>query len=468
MSLREKRVRRFLFLTFFVKGKMKLYNEEESIREVIGKELSYDSIRHDIVAIIPTYNEEESIREVIENCKKYLDRIIVIDDGSSDNTYEVITRAGVHPLRNNRNLGKGAALREGLREALDAEIFITMDGDGEHNPDDIPRLIEPLISNKADLVIGSLTDLLPLRRRFLYEAAALAVSLITGYRLRDVLSGFRAFNRSFLEEIMPFLTSNGYNIEVEEILLSRLLNMRVVNVPLSRFFPPRKSFSRIVTSYITKFFQIGVTIIKYLPYLLKIRPFKRKMVIEMKVHLQPVEGHGGSLAIPMSLDSFLEPVLDNSTLLTLNELTLIADILPLSSKIPEEYLERLQHRLEKDLKDKKEYYEREYSIHWDDFLNPSDIIDENELKFLPLPEKIKIYLRAEAALEYSLGKYLLEKELLEGQITYEEYESELKAIEHEVYSSLTGHVSLSEYESELKAIEEVLGYGVQDHGINNR
>ena len=106
--------------------------------------------------IIPAYNEELTIGSVVALARKYGD-VLVVDDGSADRTSEIARNAGAFVIKHETNMGKGAALRTGFEYALsmDYKIVVTLDADGQHNPDEIPVLLEPIVNGKADLVIGS-------------------------------------------------------------------------------------------------------------------------------------------------------------------------------------------------------------------------------------------------------------------------------------------------------------------------
>jgi len=110
-----------------------------------------------IIVAIPAYNEEETIAKEVLKAKKYADKIIVCDDGSADSTAEIAKSLGVDVIRHKRNLGYGAAIQSLFERAkrLDFDVLITLDGDGQHNPDDIPKVIKPIIDDEADIVIGS-------------------------------------------------------------------------------------------------------------------------------------------------------------------------------------------------------------------------------------------------------------------------------------------------------------------------
>jgi len=110
-----------------------------------------------IVAVLPAFNEQRTIAEVILKTEKNVDRVVVVDDGSSDLTAEVAERLGATVIRHKRNIGYGAALRSGFEHALklNPKVVVTLDTDGQHDPNEIPNLVKPILEGKADVVIGS-------------------------------------------------------------------------------------------------------------------------------------------------------------------------------------------------------------------------------------------------------------------------------------------------------------------------
>lgn len=194
--------------------------------------------------IIPAYNEELTIGSVVALAKKYGD-VVVVDDGSSDRTSEISREAGAVVIRHKTNKGKGAALRTGFEYALTKEydVIVTIDADGQHNPDEIPHLIEPLLKGEADLVIGSryLNDSkkkIPLYRRFglwvLNKTTKVASNLDV-----DSQSGFRAMSRKALEAIE--LNSDDYSAETDMIVRAQEKGVKIKEVPISvRYDVPKK------------------------------------------------------------------------------------------------------------------------------------------------------------------------------------------------------------------------------------
>ena len=110
-----------------------------------------------IIAGLPMYNEEETIGTVIRRTEKFVDRVICVDDGSSDSSARIAEKSGAIVERHRFNRGYGGALKTifSVTKNIDADILVTLDSDGQHNPEDIPLLIEPILAGEADIVIGS-------------------------------------------------------------------------------------------------------------------------------------------------------------------------------------------------------------------------------------------------------------------------------------------------------------------------
>ena len=123
-----------------------------------------------VIAIIPAYNEVNNIVNIINQVKNHVSSIIVIDDGSVDDTYKLALSTNIKVVRNNRNRGKGAALKRGFLESLkhNPDIVITIDADGQHDPEDIPILLKPIQEGMADLVIGSRYNALSIKKLLEY------------------------------------------------------------------------------------------------------------------------------------------------------------------------------------------------------------------------------------------------------------------------------------------------------------
>jgi len=153
----------------------------------------------EITAILPAYNEEVSIGSVVLQTKKYADRIIVVDDGSSDRTAEVAEMAGAEVIRHPQNRGKGAALKTGFEALNCTGVVVTIDTDGQHDPADIPRLVAPILQGEADMVNGSRylngnKKDTPMYRRVGQKVLDTATNFDAGLSVTDSQSGFRAFS----------------------------------------------------------------------------------------------------------------------------------------------------------------------------------------------------------------------------------------------------------------------------------
>jgi len=135
------------------------------------------------VAAIPCYNTAKTIADVVAKTKCYVDEVIVVDDGSKDKTAELARKAGAMVISHDKNRGKGASMKTAMAQ-VDADILLFIDGDGQHNPDDIPNLLQPILDGKADFVIGSRylsrskKSSNPFIRKFSNAVASLVISVV--------------------------------------------------------------------------------------------------------------------------------------------------------------------------------------------------------------------------------------------------------------------------------------------------
>lgn len=204
-------------------------NQEPSASEQLKR-------RQKIVAAIPCFNEERYIGSVVVKAKKFVDRIIVIDDGSADATAEVAAEAGATVYRHDRNRGYGAAIRTALTKGrqLGADVLVILDGDGQHDPKDIPSLVKPLLEGEADVVVGSRFlrggKSSPLYRRLGQRILTIATNLGSGRRLSDSQSGFRAYSSKALKELS--LAESGMSVSSEIQFAIGKSGLRVAEVPI--------------------------------------------------------------------------------------------------------------------------------------------------------------------------------------------------------------------------------------------
>jgi glycosyltransferase involved in cell wall biosynthesis len=162
----------------------------------------------DVYIIIPAYNEGKMIGKVVADIKKEgYKNIIVVDDGSSDNTYEVAKKAGAKVLRHVVNLGQGAAIETGLEYARQkkAEIVVTFDADGQFLASEIEKIIEPVIKRNVDVVLGSRflgkAVNMPFLKKITLKAAIIFTDIFSDIKLTDTHNGFRAFSKKAINKI---------------------------------------------------------------------------------------------------------------------------------------------------------------------------------------------------------------------------------------------------------------------------
>lgn len=189
-----------------------------------------------VVAIIPAYNEEKALADVIGKTLDYVDEVIVVDDGSSDKTSEVAVEAGARVIKHSVNLGKGEALKSGFKAIEGDSIIITIDGDGQHNPNEIPDLVRPIIEDSVDLVNGSRymngpEENTPAYRRVGQKVLDIATNISAGTKVTDSQSGFRAFS-SKSKNVFRF-KDTGFGIESEMLVDAAEAGLKIVEVPIT-------------------------------------------------------------------------------------------------------------------------------------------------------------------------------------------------------------------------------------------
>ena len=209
-----------------------------------------------IIAAIPCLNEGQFISDIVTRARRYVDRVIVVDDGSTDNTCEIAKAAGAEVIRHERRQGPGVATMSGFEAAktYDADILITLDGDGQHNPDEIPQVLAPIFRGEADLVIGSRflqpnlnqsqpvsTSLnhAPKYRKFGIDIINWLYNFGSKFRVSDSQSGFRAHSRKLFEAID--ITEKGFGFSVQVLIQARQKGFLVKEVPISCIYHPESS-----------------------------------------------------------------------------------------------------------------------------------------------------------------------------------------------------------------------------------
>ena len=192
-----------------------------------------------IIVCIPAFNEEKYIKEIINKAKTFATEVVVYDDGSVDKTAEVAGESGAFVIRNSQNKGYGKALSELFKYSIkrNAHIMVTLDSDGQHDANQIPTIIEPLLKNQADIVIGSRflkeedTKHVPSYRSFGIRAITRVTRVACYNKLTDAQSGFRAYNLSAMSNLK--LYEDGMAISTEILLKANENNLRIVEVPIT-------------------------------------------------------------------------------------------------------------------------------------------------------------------------------------------------------------------------------------------
>lgn len=209
-----------------------------------GKRFLNKKASPEVSLVIPAYNESKSLGNLIANCKDFCDEVIVVDDGSTDNTSEIGRKNGAVVIRNERNLGITKAIQRGLK-AAQGTIVVTMDADGQHDPLDIPRLVEPLKEEKGEVALG-------VREEIPHQSERM-INLLTNLRVKcsDVGTGFRAMKA----EIANKIELHGECLCGTFVLETRRLGATIVEIPIQtkpRIYGERK----IRTKHIRQLFYV--------------------------------------------------------------------------------------------------------------------------------------------------------------------------------------------------------------------
>ena len=186
-------------------------------------------------ALIPAFNEAPYIANVVKGAQPHVEQVVVIDDGSGDGTAQVAQAAGATCLRSDTNCGKASALRTGIAFACaqDFTHAITLDGDGQHLPEDIPVMISVAKETGADLVIGARSfdrARMPRARYYSNTIGSRLASALVGCEIRDSQSGFRLFRLDKLRETK--LRSRSYELEMEILIKMARSGCTIAHAPV--------------------------------------------------------------------------------------------------------------------------------------------------------------------------------------------------------------------------------------------
>ncbi len=190
-----------------------------------------------IIVGIPAFNEEKNIASIITKLNKIADSVVVCDDGSTDLTSDIAKKMGAIMINHEKNLGYGGAIRSIFLKAkeIDGDILVTFDADGQHRIEDIKNVIEPIINQKADLVIGS--RFLDENEKEVPQYRKVGIKVITkitnasiNEQLTDSQSGFRAYSKKVVNELNP--TELGMGISTEILIKASSKNFKILEVPI--------------------------------------------------------------------------------------------------------------------------------------------------------------------------------------------------------------------------------------------
>jgi glycosyltransferase involved in cell wall biosynthesis len=188
-----------------------------------------------VVACIAAYNEEDTIAKVLVRASRYVDSLVVVDDGSEDDTALIAEKLGAVVIRHTQNLGKGVALRDCFRFGKDSQVgvLVTLDADGQHDPDEIPRLIAPVQSGEADIVVGSRFEK-PEGMTHVRRGAQKALDALVGVKEDDKMidsqSGFRAYSKAAIVGLE--ITEWGMGAESEVLMNAKNTGLKIQQVPV--------------------------------------------------------------------------------------------------------------------------------------------------------------------------------------------------------------------------------------------
>ena len=196
------------------------------------------------IVIVPTYNNAGTVADVVRDVKEYCEDILVVNDGSTDNTQEILESIqGIQIISYKKNMGKGYALKKGLKHAYDNgfKYAITIDSDGQHYADDLPVFIKNIELFPGSLLIGGRNlnaDNMPSKNTFANRFSNFWFRVETGQKLSDTQSGYRLYPLESLQN-MHMITSR-YEFEVEIIVRAAWRGVKVKNIPIKVYYPPEE------------------------------------------------------------------------------------------------------------------------------------------------------------------------------------------------------------------------------------
>ncbi len=193
--------------------------------------------RGKIVVVVPAYNEERFIGSVVLKARQYAGTVIVVDDGSTDDTAAVADAAGAVVVRHSKNRGKGVALNTGLCQAreLNPKAVVVMDADGQHRVEEMLDVVAPVLRGEADITVGSRylenRSAVPRHRVWGHRIFTFLTNVLSGVSVTDSQSGFRAFSSRAVQALN--FQSDGFSVESEMQFMAHERDLRLVEVPIT-------------------------------------------------------------------------------------------------------------------------------------------------------------------------------------------------------------------------------------------
>ena len=217
------------------------------------------------LAIIPCYNEEISIGTVVLKTKQHVDAVLVVDDGSMDDTATIAKQAGAIVISHKKNQGKSIAIKTGFKYALahNFDYVVTIDGDGQHNPSEIPAVLENVVNKGHDISIGfrfgNNTEM-PFWRKIGKRILDYATSFGNGGHVTDSQCGFRAFNKKAVESLTRSMNGEAFSVESEQLIRAHELGLGVANTTVTCKYKNLKTSTKGPASH-------GASVLSYIIWL---------------------------------------------------------------------------------------------------------------------------------------------------------------------------------------------------------
>jgi glycosyltransferase involved in cell wall biosynthesis len=195
--------------------------------------------RPSIAAVIPAYGEEKHIGDVVRRTRQQLDHVLVVDDGSNDQTAARAREAGAEVIVHPQNRGKGEAIKSGLRHWLDRQFtyVIILDADGQHLPEEIDRFVNASSTLDAQLFIGTrMNDLsgMPPLRRIVNRYMSKRISRTCGQKIPDTQCGFRMLHRHLIPDVLG--GANRFDYETEMLIFASRKGYRIESIPITTVY----------------------------------------------------------------------------------------------------------------------------------------------------------------------------------------------------------------------------------------